>query len=175
MEIAITAPPPTAHAGRGARGARAELADGAAEPLRQALQCRREAVIGDHRWDRRDQPQRRGEQRLGDAGGDHREAGVVGLGDRGEAVHDAPHRAEQADEGCSRADRREEGEARLQTPELTRRGFAHGALDALPALGAALVARGVDPFAEPCAEDRLRRALEPACVREGGIAAHRFL
>ena len=64
----------------------------------------REHVVHHHRRDRRDQAERGRQQRLGDAGRDHREIGGVRLRDADEAVHDAPHGAEQADEGRGGAD-----------------------------------------------------------------------
>jgi len=42
----------------------------------------RKLVVGDHRGDRGDQPQRGGEQRLRDAGSDDREARILRGGDR---------------------------------------------------------------------------------------------
>ena len=49
-------------------------------------------------------PKRGRQQRLGDAGRHHRQIGGVRLRDADEAVHDAPHRAEQADERRGGAD-----------------------------------------------------------------------
>ena len=63
-----------------------------------------EHVVDHHRRDRGEQAERGGEQRLGDAGRDHREIGGVRVGDADEAVHDAPDGAEQADERRGRAD-----------------------------------------------------------------------
>ena len=57
----------------------------------------REHIVDDHRRDRRDEPHRGREQRLGDAGRDDREVRGLRLRDADKAVHDAPDRAEQAD------------------------------------------------------------------------------
>ena len=69
----------------------------AVEAVGEALQPRLEpvdavgqAVVGDHRRDRGEQAERGREQRLGDAGRDHREAGILGAGNVAEAAHDAP-------------------------------------------------------------------------------------
>src|SRR5271154_6516114 len=64
----------------------------------------REHVVDDDRRDRRREPEGGGEQRLGNARRHHREIGGVQLRNPDEAVHDAPHRAEQADEGHGGAD-----------------------------------------------------------------------
>src|SRR5262249_26342640 len=71
----------------------------------------REHVVHDDRRDGGDEAERGGEQRLGDAGRDDRKIGRVLLRNADEAVHDAPHRAEQADEGGCRADRGEKAGA----------------------------------------------------------------
>jgi hypothetical protein len=88
-----------------------------ADPVGEALQAGlvgiypvAEAVVGDHRGDRREQADGGGEQRLRDARRDHRERGVLLLADLEEAVHDAPDGAEQPDEGRHRAGRGEEVE-----------------------------------------------------------------
>ena len=67
-----------------------------------------EFIVENDRGDGGEQAERGGEQRLGDAGRDHREVGVLADGDGLEARHDAPHRAEQSDERRRRADRRQE-------------------------------------------------------------------
>ena len=64
-------------------------------------------IVDHHRRDRRDEAERGRQQRLGNAGRDHGEIGRVRLGDADEGIHDAPHRAEQADERRGGADGRE--------------------------------------------------------------------
>src|SRR5690348_3691607 len=59
----------------------------------------RERVIDDHCRNRGGQPERGGEQCLGDAGRDYRQIGRMRLRYPDEAVHDAPNGAEQSDEG----------------------------------------------------------------------------
>src|SRR6202022_2152363 len=71
----------------------------------------REMIVDDHRRDRGDQPDRGGEQRLGDTGCDHGKIGGLRLRDPDKAVHDAPHRAEQPDKRRGRADGREQSHA----------------------------------------------------------------
>src|SRR5205085_12595648 len=83
------------------------------------------AVVGDHRGDGGEQAESGGEQGFGDAGGDDREAGIVGSGDVGEAAHDPPYGAEQADEGRDRADRREDVQAGGERVDLGARHRLH--------------------------------------------------
>ena len=75
-------------------------------------------VVGDKRRNGGEEAQRCGEQRLGDAGRDDRERGVLGGGDRAERGHDAPDRTEQADERAGRGDRREKEEVGLEPLDL---------------------------------------------------------
>ena len=67
-----------------------------------------------------------GEQRLGDAGSDHGKVGGVRFGNADEGVHDAPHRAEQADERCGCADGGKHAGAARDSPR-------HGRFDAAEA------------------------------------------
>ena len=75
-------------------------------------------------------------KRFGDARRHHREAGVLGGGDRLKAVHDAPDRAEQADERRRRPDRREKRHKPLDPLHLAADGHVHHPLDALLQAGA---------------------------------------
>ena len=84
-------------------------------------------VIGDDRRDCRRQPQRRCEQRLGNAGGDNGKAGILRLCDRLERIHDPPDGSEQADKGRYRADRGKEVHAALQPLHLAGDGEIHRA------------------------------------------------
>src|SRR5262249_22400553 len=59
----------------------------------------RERVIDDHCWNRGGEPERGGEQRLGNAGRDYRQISGLRLRYAAEAGHHAPHSAEQSDEG----------------------------------------------------------------------------
>src|SRR4051812_14100079 len=86
-------------------------ARGAIDELKIALRHPREVIVDDHRRNRRDQADRGCEQRLGDAGRDDRQIGGLCLGDADEGVHDAPDRAEQADERRGRADGGEQAHA----------------------------------------------------------------
>src|SRR5580698_9703772 len=76
----------------------------------------RKHVVDHHRRDRGGEPEGGGEQRLGDARRDHREIGGVQLRNPDEAVHDAPYRAEQADEGRGGADGGEDAGAAQHLP-----------------------------------------------------------
>src|SRR5579871_1340240 len=80
------------------------------QPGVDALHARLEVVVERDRHDADREAERRGDQGLGDAPGDHAEA--AGAGDRHavEGAHDAEHRAEQADERRRRADRRQHPE-----------------------------------------------------------------
>ncbi|RMP35858.1 hypothetical protein ALQ24_102338 [Pseudomonas syringae pv. antirrhini] len=64
----------------------------------------RKHVVDHHRRNRGNQAQRRCQQGLGDAGGNDGEVGGLGFGDADEAVHDAPHGAEQTHERRRRTD-----------------------------------------------------------------------
>ena len=90
-----------------------------------------EAVVGDHRRDRREQAHRRGDQRLGDAGRDHRERRLLHVPEPLERAHDAPHRAEQADVRAGRADGRERRQVLLEPVGLAQLRHAHRAPRAL--------------------------------------------
>src|SRR5215813_12916861 len=90
-----------------ARQDRAELAGERFEAAGITAEIGRELVVCDDRRNGGDETERGREERLGDAGGDDGERGVLRGGDRLEAVHDAPDRAEEADEGRRRTDRRE--------------------------------------------------------------------
>ena len=91
---------------------------------------RGELVVEHHRGNRGEQPERGGEQRLGDAGRDHGKVRVLRGGDRLERRHDAPDRAEQADEGAGRADRGEHQEPALEPVDLAGERHVHHPVDA---------------------------------------------
>src|SRR4051812_18168535 len=92
------------------------------------------AVIGDHRGNRREQSDRRGDQCLGDAGGHHRQRRLLHATERHERTHDAPHRAEQADVRTGGTDGGEIGEAFLEPLDFLQLADAHGATRALEQL-----------------------------------------
>src|SRR4051794_480672 len=75
-----------------------ELVGEALEPRLLLRHLGVELVVGDDGRDRRDESHGGCEQRLRNAGRDRRERGVFRCGDRLEGGHDAPDRAEQADE-----------------------------------------------------------------------------
>ena len=95
----------------------------------------RKHVVHHHGGDGRHQAERGCQQRLGDAGRHHREIGGVRFRDADEAVHDAPHRAEQSDEGRGGADGREQAGAADHLP-------AGGRFDALQPRGDAFLHAG---------------------------------
>ena len=98
-------------------------------------------MIVDHdRRDRRDEAERGRQQRFGDAGRDHREIGGMRLGNADEGIHDAPHRAEQADERRGGADGGEHAGAARDLPR-------HRGLDPLQPQRDALLEAVVDDAA----------------------------
>src|SRR3569833_2331143 len=72
-----------------------------------------------------------GEQGLGDAGRHHGQGRVMAGGDGRETVHDAPHRAEQANKGRHRANRRQQPKLLFDAVGLAQDGRAHRLFDAL--------------------------------------------
>ena len=122
IEIARQQPP------RGARRA--------ADQFEIAFGDAREVIVDDDGRDRGDQADRGREQRFGDAGRDHGEIGGLRFRDADKAVHDAPDRAEQSDEGRRRADGGEQAHAE---PDPAR----FGAHDLGKARGRALLDAGV--------------------------------
>ena len=86
-------------------------------------------------------------------------------GDVAEGVHDAPHRAEQADEGGVGADRGEEAEPLLDRLHLALDGDAHHLLDALAERGARRGAGG----------QALGHRAPPLAHRGGEDARHRIV
>ncbi|MNT19851.1 hypothetical protein D3C72_1551310 [compost metagenome] len=97
---------------------------------KQCLAARREAVVGDHCRDRREQANRRGDQCLGDTGRDCRERRLLHLRQADERIHDPPHRAEQADVRTHRADRGEELQTLFQAHFFFADGDVQRPLDA---------------------------------------------
>ncbi len=75
-----------------------------AQPVGVLARVGRELVVGDIGRDGGDQADGGGEQRLGDRRGHHGQRGVLRQGDVLEGVHDAPDRAEQADEQAGGGD-----------------------------------------------------------------------
>ena len=136
-------PPPTATTdlragGRAAARSRSRLTSRidlrrrVAEQRAIAGDLAREHVVDHDRRDRGDEAERGREQRLGDAGRDHREIGGLRFRNADEAVHDAPDGAEQADERRGRADGREHAGAARHVRGRRR-------LDALEPRGDALL------------------------------------
>ena len=115
------------------------------------------AVVGDDRRNRGEQAHGGGDQRFGDARRHHGERRLLHVTEAVERIHDAPHRAEQADVGAGRADRREHRQAVLQPIALLEQRDAHAAA---------------------CAFDQLRRGeCRPAgaCARTRGSPARKCL
>src|SRR5262245_41174447 len=82
-----------------------QVAREAVHLARQHVDATHEVVVGHDRRDRRGQPDRGRDQRLGDTGCDDVQAGVLLCADAHERIHDAPDRAEQPDERRGRAGR----------------------------------------------------------------------
>ena len=133
----------------------------------------REMIVDDDGRDRRDEADRGRKQRLGDAGRDDREIGGLRLRDADEAVHDAPHGAEQADEGRRRADGGEQSHAeadaaRFGTHDLGEarwRAFLDAAVAGNPGRQPRLAHRGSKQRRQArCPWRRARIALRPATL-----------
>ena len=118
-----------------------------------------ELVIENRRRYGGDKADRGREQRLGDARRHDRERRVLRRRDRLEARHDAPDRAEQADEGAGGADGREHQETALQPLDLARDGDVHDLLDAhlQAGEGSRLAFEGALPLAHRGDEQRRHR------------------
>jgi hypothetical protein len=101
---------------------RVAVEPGQHEPVRA-----HEAVVGEHRGDRHRQPERSHDQRLADRTGDLVERALTREADGDQRVVDAPDRAEQADEGRRRSDRRQHRQPRLEPRRILVDHAAHGA------------------------------------------------
>ena len=114
------------------------------------------AVIGDHRRNRCEQADGRGDQRLGNARRHLREGGLAHIGEAAEGIHDAPHGAEQADIGTDRSYRRKAREMRFEGVDFALIRGAHCPSRAVERYrrGAALLAM-LGVFAKAQAEDLL--------------------
>src|SRR6185295_8836773 len=107
---ALAPPAPIVPSGRFVdlpRQDRGKLVGKPLKPLRLLVHLGDELVIENRRRDGGNKADRGREQGLGDAGRHNRQGCVLRGRNRLEAGHDAPDGAEQADEGTSRADRRE--------------------------------------------------------------------
>ena len=100
------------------------------QPLRLPVHLGDELIVENSRRNGGNEADRGREQRLGDAGRNHRQRGVLRGRNRLEAGHDAPDRAEQADEGAGRADRRQHQKPALHVLDLARDGDVHHLFDA---------------------------------------------
>src|SRR5579871_2286645 len=97
-----------------------QLRRGIAEQRPVAGDHPRQMIVDHDRRNRGDEANRGGQQRLGNAGRDHRKIGGVGFRDADEGIHDAPDGAEQADERRGRADRRQDACAARNLPRHCR-------------------------------------------------------
>src|SRR3990170_141637 len=113
-----------------ARQDRSKLVGEAFKPLGLLVHLRRELVIENRRRYGRHEANRGRKQGFRDPRRDHRERGVLRGRDRLKTRHDAPHRAEQADEGAGRADRRQHQQPAFQPLDLARDRHVHDLLDA---------------------------------------------
>src|SRR5688572_3257585 len=95
----------------------------------QPAQLDAEVVEADQRRDGGAETGRGVDQGFGDAWRHRHDRGRAGLADVAEGAHDAPHGAEQADEGRRRGGGGEEVGAPRQQPELDPEGAAQAALD----------------------------------------------
>src|SRR5215470_1229695 len=142
-----------------ARQDRRELVGEAFEPLRLFVHLGHEFVVKNRRRYGCHKADRSCEQGLGDARRDNRQRRVFRRRDRLEARHDAPHRAEQADERAGRADGGEHEEPPLQPFDLARYRDVHHLLDAHLQAGerARLALEAALPFAHAGDEQRRGR------------------
>src|SRR4051812_2169521 len=108
-----------------------ELLHEALEPVAEALDVVRVAVISDDGGNRREQTDGGRNQRFGDAGRDLRERGLLHVGEAAERMHDAPHRAEESYIRTDRAGGGEKREVALEVIHLALEGGAHGAARAV--------------------------------------------
>mmetsp|Transcript_53114 Transcript_53114/g.124167 ORF Transcript_53114/g.124167 Transcript_53114/m.124167 type:complete len:360 (-) Transcript_53114:2717-3796(-) len=147
-----------------------ELLDEGLQRDRAAVDLAREAVVGQHGRDRREQADGRRHQGLGDAwrDGGERDLGQVGQADEG--VHDPPDRAEQADVGRDGTDGREEGQVAFHRIQLALEAGAHraaGGVQQRAGVGHAALAQ-LQELAHAGRKDALQR-------RAVGAVAHRLV
>src|SRR2546427_12842623 len=138
-----------------------ELLHEALEAVAQALDVVRVAVVRHHRRDGGEQADRRGDQRLGDAGRHLRERRRLNVREAGRGGHDAPYRAEQADVGTHRSRRGEKGQMALEEIHLALKGGAHRAprpVHHVARVGAAALPAQLGELAEAGLEDTLQAA-----------------
>jgi hypothetical protein len=93
-----------------------DLGAGVGEQRLAAGNRAREVVVDHDRWDCRGEAQGGCQQRLGDPRRHHRKIRGVRLRNSDEAVHDAPHRAEQSDERRGGTDRTQNAGAACGLP-----------------------------------------------------------
>src|SRR5271168_5244310 len=95
------------------------------QPLRLAVHLGTELIIENSRRNGGNEANRGRKQRLGDAGRNDGQRRIFGRRNRLEAGHNAPNRAEQADEGTGRADRRQHQKPALHMLDLPRDSHIH--------------------------------------------------
>ena len=119
------------------------------KPLRLPVHLGGELIIENRRRDGGNEADCGREQQLGDAGGDHRQRGVLRLRDRLEACHNARHRAEQPDKRPRRTHRRQDQEAPLHILDFAGDGDIHDLFDAhlQSGKGAGVTLEAALPFA----------------------------
>ena len=135
------------------RGAR-----GTADQFHVALGDASEVVVDDDGGNGCDQTDGGGKQRLGDAGGHHREVRGLRLRNPDEAVHDAPDRAEQSDERGRRADGRQQTHPEPDPPRLGADNFRKARRGAFLDAGVARDARRQPGLAHRRREQRRQHA-----------------
>ena len=130
-------------------------------PGDDAVAVRAQLVVEDHRRDRGKQPQTGGQKSLGNARRHDGQIGVLLFGDVDEGMHDPPDRAEKADEGRCRPDRRQNLQPALQRFGFAGDGHIHAAVDprGRPGDQRAIGAVAALPFQHPGGEDALGPAV----------------
>src|SRR4051794_5169844 len=109
---------------------RRELAGKALQALALPVHFGDELVVENGRRNGGNQADCGRKQRLCDAWRHHRQRSILRGRDRLEAGHDAPDRAEQADEGAGRANRGQNQKPAFQPLHLARYGHVHHLFDA---------------------------------------------
>src|SRR6185369_7636384 len=129
-----------------------------------------EPVVRDHRGNRGEQADRGGDQRFGDAGRHGSQGHRLQAGQAGEGMHDAPHRAEQADIGRNRTDRGQERKVCFDRVQLALVTGPHGAPCAVQQrarVGDAALAQLL-VLAHAAGEDALHRSGQLGVLSGGG-------
>src|SRR5712692_1964996 len=143
-----------------------QLVGGVGDVHRHLLHPVRQVVEHHQRGDGDEQAERRGHQRLGDAGRHRGEAAGAGGRHQLEGGDDAEHRAQKPHEGSGRGDGRQPGQAAAQVGRDSQGGSFDGSVDGLDQVEFAYVVR-------PLVREGLASAVvlgDPAAQHPGDVA-----